>query len=115
MNISEFKQHAKITEDNRETASKNWMKSWGFDFWFNLWGYRTYELGRFKYKSGRVNMRHYGYTNTECYIDGQKVSQYKFKKALANEPLPMYTPSEPTPKTARKRLTNNATQLELAF
>ena len=115
MTIIDFKHNAKITEDNRETASKNWMKSWGFDFWFNLWGYRTYELGRFKYKSGKVSMRHYTYNYAECYIDGQTVTKNKFKKALANEPLPTYTPSEPTPKTARKRLTNNATQLEMAF
>ena len=104
MNIIEFKKNATITEDNREKAASNWAKSWGFDFWFNLWGYRTYVYGRFKYKSGHVNMRHYGYTKTECYIDNNPVSLYRFKKELANEPCPPQTQSKP-----------NATQLEIGF
>ena len=117
MNLTDFKQHAKLIEDNREQASKNWMKTWGFDFWFNLWGYRTYELGRFKYKSGRVTLRHGGYQKTECYIDGELVTEYKFKKELAHEPTPPYIPSEPIPHTAqrtKKRLKTQPTnQLQL--
>ena len=84
MDIRDFKRIAKVTEDNRDTAAKNWGKTWGLDFWWKLWAYRTYEYKNLKYKSGTVTMRHYGYTHTECYIDGEKVTTYKFKKALEN-------------------------------
>lgn len=88
MNINELKRYGKLTDDNRKKAGENWAKSWGFDYWRSLWGYCTYEYGRFKYMSGRVNMRHYGYEHVECYIDGNAVTENEFKKELAKEPMP---------------------------
>ena len=117
MNISELKRYGKLIEDNRKKAGENWAKSWGFEYWRFLWGYRTYEYGRFKYMSGRVNMRHYGYNHVECYIDGNAVTEYKFKKELAKEPIPQRVePLSQYPKYYT-RLAQNArsTQLNLDF
>ena len=112
MNINELKQYGKLTEDNREKAAEHWARTWGFDFWFTLWAYRTYEYGRFKYKSGKVTMRHYSYNHIECFIDGNAVTESQFKKELAKEPLPPYEPSNATKNVKTKR-TPNATQLRL--
>lgn len=116
MNINQLKRHAKVIEDNRQKAAENWSKSWGFDIWYNLWAYRVYEYGRFKYKSGKVSMRHYGYQKSEFYIDGQSVTEYRFKKELAKEPEPHYEPNEPLPtRTTKKRTAGNSRQLEIEF
>lgn len=87
MKISTFKSQAKLTHDNKSKAMSNWSKTWGFDFWRNLWAYReyTYEHNgvQYVYRVGNVYTRHTSCRVVECFMNDEEVSFYKFKKAIS--------------------------------
>lgn len=69
--------------DNSRAAGEAWAKSWGLTWWRNVWAYKEYRHGGMVYRSGRVTLRHGGYQHTECEVNGEPVTLYRFKKALA--------------------------------
>ena len=77
-NITEFKQMATLSHDNRSTASKNWSKTWGIGWWFDLWSYKEYSIGCLKYRTGKVYLRHHSESVTKFYVDDKEVSKAKF-------------------------------------
>lgn len=85
MTITDFKATAEMTHDNKETAMKNWSKSWGIDYWRNLWRYKEYTSTRhgvkYQYRTGQVVVRHGHYSQTEFLIDGHEVSKADFLKS----------------------------------
>ena len=82
MKISDFKCMATMSHDNTEQASEAWARSWGMDYWRNLWRYKEYTLANLKYRVGRVYTRHYNYPVTEFFVDGQEVKRTAFLKAF---------------------------------
>jgi hypothetical protein len=62
------------------------------------------------YRSGMYRGRHGGYRVTECEIDGERVSEYKFKKALESFVAPAITDED----TARLKAYQEAQQKRLA-
>lgn len=68
--------------DNSASASEYWAKTWGLTYHSLLWFYKEYEVGNLKWKGGQVRLRHGSYRSVDCYIDGEPVSEYRFKKAL---------------------------------
>ena len=62
----------------------NWSKTWGLGYWRNLWACKeyTYVYGNVKYtyRVGSVRTRHAKYRVSECFVNNEEVSEYKFKK-----------------------------------
>lgn len=97
MDLKEFKCEAQRRGhfyDNSESASEHWAKTWGLTYHSLLWFYKDYKLGNMEWKGGKVRLRHGSYQSTECYIDGELVSEYRFKKALASFKVPELTKEE---------------------
>lgn len=136
MTLREFQQEAQHRGhyyDNSASASENWAKSWGLTYHSLLWFYKEYEVGNMKWKGGQVRLRHGSYRSVECYIDGERVSEYRFKKALETLEFPPLTDNEQryiaerqkqieeelrameTRRVRRRRGTDNSLQLSLNF
>lgn len=84
--IKEFKELAKLEGvffSNKENAGRNWAKSWGLSYWRDVWFFKEYEYKGYIYRSGKVIFRHGGYNKIECFVNGEEVSLYQFRKALA--------------------------------
>lgn len=97
MDLQTFKQEAVRRGnivDNRENAGRELARTWGLSWWYSLWAFQEYTLGNMSYKTGTVTLRHTHYRRTECRIDGEPVSDYKFKKALDVFDAPEPTPDE---------------------
>ena len=94
MTLNSFKNEAERRGnyyDNSEAAAKAWAASWGLTWWRSVWWYKEYKVGGMVYRSGMWRGRHGGHNVTECEIDGEAVSEYKFKKALESFEAPAYT------------------------
>ena len=80
--------YAELTHDNKETAMKNWAKTWGYDYWRNLWRYKEYMAQKhgltFIYRTGRVYVRHGNYPMQEYLIDGHEVSKRDFFRSFSD-------------------------------
>ena len=76
--ISEFKEMATLSHDNRKTASANWAKTWGMSWWKDVWFYKEYTLLSLKYRTGQVVHRHSKYSVTKYYIGDKEISKNKF-------------------------------------
>lgn len=97
MTLKDFQNEARRRgnfHDNTKNAMACWSKCWGLGFHNDLWCYKQYTLGNLTYKSGNVVLRHGHYRNTVCYIDGQMVSEYKFKQALQSFIAPAVSDTE---------------------
>ena len=97
MDLREFKREAMRRGhyyDNKPAAMAYWAKCWGLGYHSELWAYKSYQVGNFSYQSGPVALRHGKYTNTVCKINGEAVSEYQFRKALATFCAPDLTPDE---------------------
>lgn len=119
--------------DNSASASEHWTKTWGLTYHSLLWFYKEYEVGNMKWKGGQVRLRHGSYRSVDCYIDGELVSEYRFKKALETFEFPPLTDDEQryiaerqkqieeelramrARRFRRKRKTDNSLQLSLNF
>ena len=113
MTLNSFKYEAEKRGnfyDNSESASKAWAASWGLTWWRSVWWYKEYKVGNMTYRSGMYRGRHGGYRVTECEIDGERVSEYKFKKALEGFEAPAITDED----TARLKAYQEAQQKRLA-
>lgn len=98
--ISEFKEMATLTHDNRKTASKNWSKTWGMAYWMDVWFYKEYSIGSLKYRVGQVVQRHTKYSVKKYYLADNEISEKEFfEKANAIEYKPknrvVYTQPKP--------------------
>ena len=76
--ISEFKEMATLTHDNRKTASKNWSKTWGMAYWMDVWFYKEYSIGSLKYRVGQVVQRHTKYSVKKYYLADKEISEKEF-------------------------------------
>ena len=76
--ISEFKEMATLTHDNRKTASKNWSKTWGIAYWMDVWFYKEYSIGSLKYRVGQVVQRHTKYSVKKYYLADKEISEKEF-------------------------------------
>lgn len=97
MTLQEFKREAQRRGhffDYSENAAANWAKSWGLTYHSLLWYYKDYKLGNMEWKGGKVRLRHGSYQSTECYINGEYVSEYRFKKELEKFVAPELTNEE---------------------
>ncbi len=97
MDLREFKREAMLRGnyiDNKSAAMACWATNWGHDSHDRLWAYKSYKIGKMCYQSGPVVLRHGYYTNTICRIDGEVVSEYRFKKVLSTFHAPELTPEE---------------------
>lgn len=97
MDLRQFKREAMRRGnfiDNKPAAMAYWATCWGLGYHDRLWAYKSYKVGNMCYQSGPVMLRHGHYTNTICTIDGEAVSEYRFKKALATFHAPELTPEE---------------------
>lgn len=97
MTLRDFQQEAQRRghyDNNSASASENWAKSWGLTYHSLLWFYKEYELGNMRWKGGQVRLRHGSYRSVDCYIDGERVSEYRFKKALETFEFPSLTDDE---------------------
>ena len=97
MTLQEFKSEAQRRGnyyDNSANAAEHWAKSWGLTYHSLLWFYKEYEVGNMKWKGGQVRLRHGSYRSVDCYIDGELVSEYRFKKALETFEFPPLTDDE---------------------
>lgn len=88
--------------DNTPAASAEWARTWGLSYHSRLWRYKQYKLGNMEWKGGKVVLRHGSYKSVSCYIDGEPVSEYRFKKALATFKAPEVTPEEQAYMDARQ-------------
>ena len=112
MNLHQFKYEAERRGnfyDNSEAAGRAWAASWGLTWWRRVWFYKEYKVGGMVYRSGMWRGRHGGYTVTECEIDGQQVSKYRFEKALATFEAPAITDND----RARLKALQEARQAKL--
>lgn len=86
--ISIFKAAAELTYDNKENASKEWSKTWGYGYWRDLWAYKEYTATRygqkFQYRSGTAHFRHGSQSYQEYLINGESVSKTDFLKAYSD-------------------------------
>lgn len=80
--------------DNHASAAEHWAKSWGLTYHSLLWFYKEYEIGNMRWKGGQVRLRHGSYRSVSCYIGGEFVSEYRFKKALETFEFPPLTDDE---------------------
>lgn len=97
MTLDNFKKEAEMRGnfyDNSESAGKQWSKTWGLTYWRLVWFYKEYKVGGMVYRSGRWQGRHGGRRITECEINGEQVSEYRFKKALETFAAPAITDEE---------------------
>ena len=76
--ISEFKEMATLTHDNRKTASENWSKTWGMAYWLDVWFYKEYSIGSLKYRVGQVVQRHTKYSLKKYYLADKEISEKEF-------------------------------------
>ena len=76
--ISEFKEMATLTCDNRKTASENWSKTWGMAYWLDVWFYKEYSIGSLKYRVGQVVNRHTKYSLKKYYLADKEISKKEF-------------------------------------
>ena len=76
--ISEFKEMATLTHDNRKTASKNWSKTWGIAYWMDVWFYKEYSIGSLKYRVGQVVQRHTKYSVKKYYLADKEITEKEF-------------------------------------
>ena len=76
--ISEFKEMATLTHDNRKTASKNWSKTWGIAYWMDVRFYKEYSIGSLKYRVGQVVQRHTKYSVKKYYLADKEISEKEF-------------------------------------
>jgi hypothetical protein len=85
--------------DRRQEAAANVAKTWGFDFWYNLFESRIYEFGGAYYESGTVYTRHAHYRKTIYKVEGQECGRAKFinfigrLQAPAPVPVPVTVPA----------------------
>ena len=98
--ISEFKEMATLTHDNRATACENLSKTWGLTWWMDVWFYKEYTIDNLKYRVGQVVQRHRKYSVTKYYLDDKEISKKEFfEKANAIEYKPknrvIYTQPKP--------------------
>lgn len=106
MTLKEFKTEAQQRGnyfDNSENAAHEWAKSWGLTWWRLVWFYKEFRVGGMVYRSGMWRGRHGGHTVTECTIDGEAVSKYRFEKALATFTAPEMTAEEKARREAQER------------
>lgn len=106
MTLREFKTEAQERGnfyDNSASAANEWAKSWGLTYWRRVWWYKEYRVGGMVYRSGMWRGRHGGHTMTECSIDGEGVSKYRFLKALATFNAPPMTDEEKARHEAQER------------
>lgn len=124
MTIPEFKQTARRNGqfyDNSKSAGQNWARTWGLTWWRDVWFYQEYTLGNLTYRTGKVCTRHSSHSRTECIIDGQEVSDNKFRSALSDLPIPPFNPTliraSASVRTQRlsHRDTSPVSQLSFAF
>lgn len=78
--LTEFKEVATLTHDNRETASKNWAKTWGLTYWEDVWYYKEYTIGNLKYRTGQVVQRHTKSFVQKFYFENKEIPQREFIK-----------------------------------
>ena len=100
--ISEFKEMATLTHDNRKTASKNWSKTWGMAYWMDVWYYKEYSIGSLKYRVGQVVQRHTKYSVKKYYLADKEISEKEFfekantieykpkNRVICTQPKPKY-------------------------
>lgn len=106
MTLKEFKTEAQQRGnyfDNSENAAHEWAKSWGLTYWRLVWFYKEFRVGGMVYRSGMWRGRWGGHTVTECTIDGEAVSKYRFEKALATFTAPEMTDEEKARHEAQER------------
>lgn len=89
--------------DNTASAGEEWAKSWGLTYWRLVWFYKEYRVGGMVYRSGMWRGRHGGYTITECSINGEAVTKYRFMKALETFAAPEMTDEEKARHEAQER------------
>lgn len=97
MTLNQFKAEATRRgnyEDNTANAMKYWATCWGLGYHSQLWCYKKYTVGNMTYKAGPVRLRHGSYRSVSCYINGESVSEYRFKKALESFVAPVETADE---------------------
>lgn len=97
MTLQEFKREAQRRGnfyDNSANASENLAKSWGFTYHSMLWFYKDYTIGNMRWKGGNVRLRNGSYQSVDCFIGDEKVSEYRFKKALETFVFPPLTDEE---------------------
>ena len=80
--ISEFKEMATLTHDNRATACENLSKTWGLTWWMDVWFYKEYTIDNLKYRVGQVVQRHHKYSVTKYYLDDKEISEKEFFKMV---------------------------------
>ena len=88
--------------DNSQSAGMEWARSWGLTYWRLVWFYKEYKVGGMVYRSGRWQGRHGGRRITECEINGERVSEYRFKKTLETFVAPAPTAEELLRKAAQE-------------
>lgn len=136
MNLRDFQLEAQRRGhffDNSASASDHWAKTWGLTYHSLLWFYKEYEIGNMRWKGGKVRLRHGSYRSVECFIDGECVSEYRFRNALETFEFPPLTDDEQqfiedrqkqieerirvmkTQRIRHRRGTDNSLQLELNF
>ena len=99
--ISEFKEMATLTHDNRKTASKNWSKTWGIAYWLDVWFYKEYSIGSLKYRVGQVVNRHTKYSLKKYYLADQEITEKEFlemARTMENKPKNRMIGTQPQPK-----------------
>lgn len=98
MDLQEFKNEARRRghfTDNKKNAMAEWSRGWGLGTsWRARWAYKRYELGNLSYASGSVVCRHGSYREVECRINGEPVSEYRFKRELKAFQAPELTADE---------------------
>lgn len=97
MRLQDFKREAQRRGhffDNSANAAQAWARSWGLTYHSLLWAYKEYTIGDLRWKGGKVRLRHGSYDSVSCYINGEPVSEYRFKKALETFDLPELTAEE---------------------
>ena len=76
--ISEFKEMATLTHDNRKTASENWSKTWEMAYWLDVWLYKEYSIGSLKYRVGQVIQRRTKYSLKKYYLADKEITKKEF-------------------------------------
>lgn len=97
MTLHEFKSEAQRRGncyDNSANAAVHFAKSWGLTYHSLLWYYKRYTIGNMTWKGGKVRLRHGSYQSVDCFIGDERVSEYRFKKALESFVFPPLTDDE---------------------
>lgn len=85
MTLKEFKSMAQrygSVYNNKESASKEWARTWGLSWWRSLWYYKEYTYKGYIYRSGKVFTRHTNFSQTEFLFGKTEISKSDFLRAI---------------------------------